>query len=93
MIKAKPFMTPLKNLVDQFDQLIHGRLWLKVLIALALGVMFGVLLGPDLNLVSPPLVKTITAWLALTWASILGHYSNDRSAIGDGFYCERIGGK
>lgn len=65
MTKAKPFMSPLKNLVDQFDRLISGRLWLKVLIALALGVAFGVVLGPDLNLVSAPLVKTITAWLAL----------------------------
>jgi Na+/H+-dicarboxylate symporter len=65
MSKTPPFFTPLKNLVDHFDKLISGRLWLKVLIALLLGVVFGVLLGPDLNLVSAPIVKTITAWLAL----------------------------
>ncbi len=65
MKKRNQFMNPLKNLVDQFDHLISGRLWLKVLIALALGVVAGVLLGPDLHLVSAPLVKTITAWLAL----------------------------
>lgn len=65
MTKAKSFMSPLKNLVDQFDRLISGRLWLKVLIALGLGVIAGVLLGPDLGLVSVTLVKTITAWLAL----------------------------
>tara|TARA_R110002072_G_scaffold172728_4_gene327030 strand:- start:286 stop:1620 length:1335 start_codon:yes stop_codon:yes gene_type:complete len=55
----------LKSLADQFDRLISGRLWLKVLIALMLGVLFGILLGPDLALVSTETVKTITAWLAL----------------------------
>ncbi len=61
----KKFTSPLKNLADQFDRLISGRLWLKVLIALMLGVIFGILLGPDLGLVSTETVKTITAWLAL----------------------------
>jgi len=56
---------PLKNLADQFDKLIKGRLWLKVLIALGLGVISGALLGPDLNLFSATTVKSITAWLAL----------------------------
>ena len=65
MNKVQPLFKPLKNLVDQFDRLISGRLWLKVLIALLLGVILGVLLGPDLDLVSAPVVKTITAWLAL----------------------------
>ena len=65
MTKTKPFFNPLKDLVDHFDRLIRGRLWLKVLIALLLGVVVGVILGPDLNLVSAPVVKTITAWLAL----------------------------
>ncbi|CCK74716.1 MAG: dicarboxylate/amino acid:cation symporter [Oleispira antarctica] len=65
MKKIKPLTNPLKNLVDQFDLLIRGRLWLKVLIALALGVAFGVLLGPDLHLVSASAVKNITSWLAL----------------------------
>lgn len=65
MKNALQFKNPLKNLVDQYDHLISGRLWLKVLIALFLGVCFGVVLGPDLNLISPSIVKTITAWLAL----------------------------
>jgi|TARA_R110000868_G_scaffold94418_6_gene260475 Na+/H+-dicarboxylate symporter len=56
---------PFKNLADQFDHLISGRLWLKVLIALLLGVISGILLGPDLGLVNSQLVKPITAWLAL----------------------------
>lgn len=55
----------LKNLTEQLDRLISGRLWLKVLIAIFLGVVAGILLGPDLGLVSSGVVKTITAWLAL----------------------------
>lgn len=56
---------PLKSLADQFDKLIEGRLWLKVLLALFAGIILGVILGPDLNLFSANVVKTITAWLAL----------------------------
>lgn len=59
------FSSPLKNLTQQFDKLIGGRLWLKVIIALALGVFLGILLGPDLGIFSTNTVKTITAWLAL----------------------------
>jgi Na+/H+-dicarboxylate symporter len=57
--------TPLKNLLTQIEKIVQGRLWLKVLIALALGVASGVLLGPDLALFSSAVVKNITAWLAL----------------------------
>ncbi len=59
------FFNPLKDLVGQFDRLIKGRLWLKVLLALVLGVISGILLGPDLGLVSASAVKNITSWLAL----------------------------
>jgi Na+/H+-dicarboxylate symporter len=55
----------LKKLANQLELLIEGRLWLKVIIALALGVICGILLGPDFNLVSASIVKIITAWLAL----------------------------
>ena len=65
MKKQKLFFNPLKDLVDQFDKLIRGRLWLKVLVALVLGIVFGILLGPDLGLLSIDTVKNITAWLAL----------------------------
>jgi Na+/H+-dicarboxylate symporter len=65
MAKPQLFFNPLKNLTEQFDKLVKGRLWLKVLFALGLGVVLGVLLGPDLNLVSVGTVKIITAWLAL----------------------------
>lgn len=65
MVKAKPVFQPLKNLADQFEKLIQGRLWLKVLIALAAGMVCGIVLGPDLNLFDLDTVGTITAWLAL----------------------------
>ena len=61
MTTPELFFNPLKTLVDQFDKLIRGRLWLKVLIALALGVV----LGPDLGLFSAATVNAITAWLVL----------------------------
>ncbi len=65
MARIKPLFNPLKNLAEQFESLIQHRLWLKVLIALGLGVLFGILLGPDLGWFEAQTVKTITAWLAL----------------------------
>ena len=61
----KRFANPLKNISDRFEKMINGRLWLKVILALLLGVLAGILLGPDLGLVSAGAVKTITSWLAL----------------------------
>lgn len=65
MKKSSVLFNPLKNLSEQFDKLVSGKLWLKVLIALGLGMILGVILGPDLGLVSAATVKIITAWLAL----------------------------
>ncbi len=59
------FLRPLIALSTSIERLISGRLWLKVLIALGLGVMTGVVLGPDLGLFEVATVRTITAWLAL----------------------------
>ncbi|WP_428407454.1 dicarboxylate/amino acid:cation symporter [Hyphococcus sp.] len=47
------------------DVLVRGRLWLQVLIAIALGVGVGALFGPDLALVSRPVAETVGDWLAL----------------------------
>jgi Na+/H+-dicarboxylate symporter len=65
MTRNKPLFRPIKNLAQSFDKLIQGRLWLKVLIALGLGVATGILLGPDIGWFEANTVKTITAWLAL----------------------------
>lgn len=58
-------MQPVKRLSDRLESLVAGRLWLKVLIALGLGILFGLILGPDLGVIEPETVKVITAWLAL----------------------------
>lgn len=65
MTTQELFFNPLKSMVDQIDRLVRDRLWLKVLIALAMGVMTGILLGPDLGLLSAATVNTVTAWLVL----------------------------
>lgn len=57
--------TPFKQLGHRLDRFIEGKLWLKVLIALAAGIVFGLLLGPDLNFFEEKTVRYITAWLAL----------------------------
>lgn len=62
---AKPRANPLKNISAHFEKMIQGRLWLKVLFALFFGVLAGILLGPDLGLISADSAKTITSWLAL----------------------------
>ncbi len=59
------YLQPLKNLVGRLDRLVEGRLWLKVLIALGLGIVTGLLLGPSLGLFEADTVKLLTAWLAL----------------------------
>lgn len=59
------YIQPLKYLSDRLDKLIEGRLWFKVLIALGLGIVFGLVLGPDLGLFEQGTVKIITSWLAL----------------------------
>ena len=66
MVNTKKFyIQPLKYLSDRLDRLVEGRLWFKVLIALGLGIVFGLMLGPDLGLFEQSTVKLITSWLAL----------------------------
>ncbi len=59
------YIEPLKYLSDRLDKLIEGHLWVKVLVALGLGIAFGLVLGPDLGLLEQDTVKVITSWLAL----------------------------
>ena len=55
----------LLSLHDTLDHLLHTKMWLKVLIALVMGSVIGILLGPDMNLFSSSLSATITDWVAL----------------------------
>ncbi len=55
----------LKVLSDQLQGLIRGRLWLKVLIGMALGLATGIVIGPSVGLVEPDIARTVASWLAL----------------------------
>jgi Na+/H+-dicarboxylate symporter len=56
---------PLKNLAGQLSALVAGRLWLKVLIAMALGLLIGVLIGPSAGFIATDTGALIGNWLAL----------------------------
>ncbi len=55
----------LLNLGNHLASLVEGKLWLQVLIAMFLGVAFGVLIGPSTGLVSHGTSELIAAWVAL----------------------------
>ena len=54
----------LGKLSGYLSDLVKGRLWLKVLIGMILGLMGGVLLGPSADLIDPGTGVTIGNWLA-----------------------------
>ncbi len=56
---------PLKQLSGHLQNLIRGRLWLKILIGMVLGIGVGTLLGPSGKLVPPDTARTIGNWLAI----------------------------
>lgn len=53
------------SLARRFNRLVEGRLWLKVMVGMALGILTGLLLGPGVGWVDPPTAKTLVSWLAL----------------------------
>ncbi|MBB5321977.1 dicarboxylate/amino acid:cation symporter [Marinobacter oulmenensis] len=55
---------PLRHLSVYLAGLVAGRLWLKVLIGLGLGLVVGTLLGPSVGLVEPATGTLIGNWLA-----------------------------
>ena len=58
-------LTSLGVLSGHLQKLIEQKLWLQVLIGLALGLVAGVLIGPDLALISADNSLLISSWLAL----------------------------
>ena len=56
---------PLQALAGHLSDLVEGKLWLKVLIGLALGLLVGFALGPTAGLVEPDLGSLVGNWLAL----------------------------
>jgi Na+/H+-dicarboxylate symporter len=67
MLFNNNFIRPrsIEYLSGYLSRLIHGRLWLKVLIAMFSGIITGILLGPSVGLVSSKLSIAIGNWLAL----------------------------
>ncbi|WP_339635597.1 dicarboxylate/amino acid:cation symporter [uncultured Sneathiella sp.] len=53
------------GLKDNLTSLIIGRLWLQVIIAMILGVGFGVLIGPAAGFFDKDTAETIAGWVAL----------------------------
>lgn len=54
----------MKYLSGHLQALIKGRLWLKVLIGMILGLTVGIVMGPSVGLVDPDKATTIGNWLA-----------------------------
>ena len=54
----------LKYLTDYLQSLVHGRLWLKVIIGMVLGIIIGILIGPSTNWIDPANATVIGDWLA-----------------------------
>lgn len=55
----------LKNLNYHLQELVKGRLWLKILIGMMLGIVTGLVLGPSTGILSQEMSYTIGEWLAL----------------------------
>ena len=54
----------LKYLTDYLQTLVHGRLWLQVIIGMILGIIIGISLGPSIGWVAPATAATVSDWLA-----------------------------
>jgi Na+/H+-dicarboxylate symporter len=56
---------PLNNLSVYLDRLIKNRLWLKVIIALILGTLLGIVINPSTGFVSENFSLSFASWLDL----------------------------
>lgn len=55
-----------------FRDLMKSHLWLQVLIALAVGLLLGIALGPDLHWIDQETRLTLSSWLALPGKIFIG---------------------
>ncbi len=63
---------PLTHLARHLQGLIRGRLWLKILVAMFLGVGTGVILSPATGLLDQATADMVGSWLALPGNIFLG---------------------
>lgn len=54
----------IRDLSSSLDRLIAGRLWMKIILALILGILFGYLVGPGTGLVPKDIANLVVSWLA-----------------------------
>ena len=60
-MEVKSFKYP----VPQITYLIKKRLWAQVLVALFLGLVLGIVLGPEAGIVQKETAELITDWLSI----------------------------
>ncbi len=63
---------PLTGLVRHLQVLIKRRLWLKILVAMVLGLATGVLLSPQTGLIDQATAEMVGSWLAVPGNLFLG---------------------
>lgn len=56
---------PISSLAHKLELHVRGKLWAQVVLCMLLGMLVGVLLGPDLHLVDAHRTAVITEWIAL----------------------------
>jgi Na+/H+-dicarboxylate symporter len=54
-----------RRLAFRLSGFVRGRLWLQVLVAMALGIATGLLIGPTGGLLEPDAAHTVSSWLAM----------------------------
>lgn len=62
---VNPAMRSLKALAGPLNQLRRAQLWLQVVVGMVLGIMTGLVLGPDGGWIDPATGELIGEWLAL----------------------------
>jgi Na+/H+-dicarboxylate symporter len=63
---------PLTSLVQYLQGMIQGRLWLKIIIAMILGLVTGVILSPQTGLLTRDTAEIVGSWLAIPGNLFLG---------------------
>lgn len=63
---------PSTNLVQYLQGMVKGRLWIKILVAMALGLATGVLLSPQIGLLEKETSEIVGSWLAIPGNIFLG---------------------